>query len=159
QIDIGKARFGFCSQETCPSPPLRLHLTLLTGTCRINQSGGPGMKLLKTCALALFATGLVLPLANTNSVEGQAASEAQASMDLTTNVFVDQSPMYADRGEFEQVEGPADGIGPLFNNTSCAACHANPITGAESLVTELRAGHSDGHGNFVAATVTINDGA
>src|SRR5215470_1705358 len=99
------------------------------------------MKLLKICAFALFATGLVLPLAYTNSVEGQAASEAPASMDLTTNGFVDQSTMDADRGEFEQVEGPGDGIGPLYKNTSCAGCHANPVTGAESLVTELRAGH------------------
>jgi len=92
------------------------------------------------------------------SAQGQAATEAPTSLDLTTNGLVDQATMDDDRGEFEQVEGTSDGIGPLYNSNSCAACHANPITGVESLSTELRAGHLDDSGNFVPATVTLNDG-
>jgi len=66
--------------------------------------------------------------------------------------------MDSDRAEFEQIEGTGDGLGPLYNANSCAACHANPVTGAESMVSELRAGHYDEDENFVAATVTVNDG-
>jgi CxxC motif-containing protein (DUF1111 family) len=38
-------------------------------------------------------------------------------------------------------------------------CHQNPVTGGTSQFTEIRAGHKDANGNFVAATVPINDGA
>jgi len=38
-------------------------------------------------------------------------------------------------------------------------CHQNPVSGASSQFTEIRAGHLDKDGNFVAATVPINDGA
>jgi len=116
------------------------------------------MKAVKLCALILFFAGLVFPLGYTTSVQGEAATEAPTSMDLTTNGFVDQATMDKDRQEFEEIEGTGDGMGPLFNSNSCAACHANPITGAESLSTELRAGHNDDQGNFVPATVTLNDG-
>jgi len=33
------------------------------------------------------------------------------------------------------------GLGPVYNATSCAVCHQNPITGAASQVSEIRAGH------------------
>src|SRR5216110_3635256 len=52
----------------------------------------------------------------------------------------------------------ADGLGPVYNAQSCAECHQNPVTGAISQISELRAGHNDGSGNFVPATLTINDG-
>jgi hypothetical protein len=38
-------------------------------------------------------------------------------------------------------------------------CHQNPVTGGSSQFMEIRAGHLDANGNFVAATVPINDGA
>ncbi len=41
---------------------------------------------------------------------------------------------------------------------SCAECHQNPVSGGISQISELRAGHLDGSGNFVPATVTINVG-
>jgi CxxC motif-containing protein (DUF1111 family) len=117
------------------------------------------MNLTKVCTLALFAALLYLPFTRAVSVESQVASDAPTSIDLTTNGFVDQATMDSDRAEFEQIEGTGDGLGPLYNANSCAACHANPVTGAESMVSELRAGHYDEDENFVAATVTINDGA
>src|SRR5262249_40877428 len=116
------------------------------------------MKAVKVCILVLFFAGLVLPLGYSSTAQGEAATEAPTSMDLTTNGLVDQATLDGDRAEFEQVEGTSDGIGPLYNSNSCAACHANPITGAESLSTELRAGHNDDNGRFVPATVMLNDG-
>src|SRR5262249_46275788 len=116
------------------------------------------MKAVKVCALVLFFGCLVLPFGHARSAQGEAATEAPTSMDLTTNGLVDQATLDGDRTEFEQVEGTSDGIGPLYNSNSCAACHANPITGAESLSTELRAGHNDDNGSFVPATVMLNDG-
>jgi len=34
--------------------------------------------------------------------------------------------------DFEDVEGPEDGVGPVFNGSSCAECHAGPATGGGS---------------------------
>src|SRR5215469_4981349 len=116
------------------------------------------MKSVKVTCLALFLAGLILTLGSMHRVESEAATEAPSTLDLTTNGLVDQATLDDDRAEFEQVEGTSDGIGPLYNSNSCAACHANPITGVESLSTELRAGHLDDSGNFVPATVTLNDG-
>jgi len=54
-----------------------------------------------------------------------------------------------------------DGLGPVYNAQSCTECHQNPVTGAISQVSELRAGHKDGYGNFVDAPggSLINDRA
>jgi CxxC motif-containing protein (DUF1111 family) len=73
------------------------------------------------------------------------AAEAPTSFDLQTNGFVDQATMDAAREVFEEVETVADGIGPVFNGDSCAACHAQPAPGGHSLVVETRAGYFDGH--------------
>jgi CxxC motif-containing protein (DUF1111 family) len=52
----------------------------------------------------------------------------------------------------------ADGLGPVYNATSCVVCHQNPNSGAASQITELRVGHNDAAGNFVNPTIFINDG-
>jgi CxxC motif-containing protein (DUF1111 family) len=117
------------------------------------------MRILKISVLLLFAAALVLPFAYTSSVQGQAATEAPTGMDTLTNGMVDQPTHELDRAEFEQVEGIAEGLGPIYNAQSCRECHQNTVSGGISQVTELRAGHNDGFGNFVAATLTINDGA
>lgn len=36
-----------------------------------------------------------------------------------------------------------DGLGPVYNAQSCAECHQNPVSGAISQITELRAGFID----------------
>jgi CxxC motif-containing protein (DUF1111 family) len=79
-------------------------------------------------------------------VHVNAITEAPTGFDSTTNGFVVQADMDASRGAFETVETFADGIGPVFNNTSCVSCHQNPFTatGAGSQITELRAGHFNG---------------
>ncbi|HEY6214833.1 MAG TPA: di-heme oxidoredictase family protein, partial [Vicinamibacterales bacterium] len=49
----------------------------------------------------------------------------------------------------------------VYNAQSCAECHQSPVTGAGSQISELRAGHLDGSGNFVDAPggSLINDRA
>jgi CxxC motif-containing protein (DUF1111 family) len=63
-----------------------------------------------------------------------------------------------DQAHFEEQEDLTDGLGPVYNDKSCVNCHQNPVSGGISQITELRAGHQDNYGNFVPATVTINDG-
>lgn len=116
------------------------------------------MRILKISALLLFAAALVMPFAFTSSVEGQAGTEAPTGMDTLTNGFVDQATHDGDRATFEERDDVTRGLGPIFNAQSCGECHQNPVTGGISQITELRAGHNDANGNFVGATVTINDG-
>jgi CxxC motif-containing protein (DUF1111 family) len=44
------------------------------------------------------------------------------------------------RGEFEAVETPEGGLGPIFNGSSCAACHSAGGTGGASNETVTRFG-------------------
>lgn len=46
----------------------------------------------------------------------------------------------AGKAGFEEEEGDADGIGPVFNGRSCAECHAGPATGGSSDVLSTRIG-------------------
>src|SRR5215470_19948942 len=65
-----------------------------------------------------------------------------------------------DQTRFERRNGIDDGLGPVFNASSCADCHLNPVTGGPSQITEIRAGHLDPTtGAFVNPTIPINDGA
>jgi CxxC motif-containing protein (DUF1111 family) len=115
---------------------------------------------LKILIFFLFTVALALPVWSARPVESQAATEAPAGFDTLTNdaTFVSQATHDGDRDTFEEVDGVTKGLGPVFNAQSCAACHQNPVTGGISQISELRAGHSDGGGNFVPATLTINDG-
>jgi len=63
-----------------------------------------------------------------------------------------------DQQVYEQNKAIADGLGPVYNATSCVMCHQNPNSGAAGQITELRVGHHDANGNFVNPTVFINDG-
>jgi len=47
-----------------------------------------------------------------------------------------------DKAIFDDVDEIADGLGPVYNAQSCRECHQNPVTGAISQITELRAGHT-----------------
>jgi CxxC motif-containing protein (DUF1111 family) len=46
----------------------------------------------------------------------------------------------AGKVEFETDEEPADGLGPVFNDTSCARCHSAPAVGGGSAILETRFG-------------------
>ena len=125
---------------------------------------------LKRYLLAIPAGAFVVALA---TVAQQTATEAPAGFD-TPQVVQNPGSQSAGNGIaepggdtfaldqkiFETVEDPAtNGLGPVFNATSCAACHQNPATGGPSQITEIRIGHLDDNGNFVNPTITINDGA
>ena len=64
-----------------------------------------------------------------------------------------------DQVHFEEQETIANGLGPIYNEKSCANCHQNPVTGGISQITELRVGHRDSFGQFVNPTIFINNGA
>src|ERR1700738_1148986 len=115
-------------------------------------------RFLQVLALSLFAAALALPMWMSRPVQGQGATEAPTGFDTLTNGLVTQDVHDGDRATFEERDDVVKGLGPLYNAQSCAECHNNPVTGGISQVSELRAGHLDGSGNFVPATVTINDG-
>ena len=55
-----------------------------------------------------------------------------------------------DKVVFEEVDEIGDGLGPVYNAQSCRECHQNPVTGAISQITELRAGHTTNNTFFDA---------
>jgi CxxC motif-containing protein (DUF1111 family) len=113
--------------------------------------------------------GLVVTLA---TLAQQAATEAPAGFDTPTlaNNQGSQSTSNGipepagdtfalDQKVFETKHDASTGLGPVFNASSCAECHSNPVTGAASQFTEIRAGHRDDTGAFVNPSVPINGGA
>jgi len=120
------------------------------------------MKELKVLVVVLFGATLFLPIKS--MVEGQsivAAPEAPTGFDNLTNGFVSQVEFNKAKAAFEEREEIADGIGPVYNAQACVECHQNPVTGAISQITELRAGHVAANGAFVEAPggSLINDRA
>ena len=115
-------------------------------------------RLLRLLVFSLFVTALALPMWMSRPARGQGATEAPTGMDTLTNGLVTQAVHDGDRDTFEERDNVQKGLGPVYNAQSCAECHQNPVTGGISQISELRAGHNDGSGNFVPATLTINDG-
>jgi CxxC motif-containing protein (DUF1111 family) len=75
--------------------------------------------------------------------------EAPAGFTKASNGFEGQDAFDNDRAKFEEVEAITDGLGPVYNTTSCVGCHQNPITGSSSQIAELRAGHLGPDKKFV----------
>jgi CxxC motif-containing protein (DUF1111 family) len=120
--------------------------------------------LLCSCLLAAVAalgTGLA-------RVAAKSASEAPAGFNtpsfnstqsISNGIVEPPGDTFArDQQVYEENETVADGLGPVYNATSCVVCHQNPNSGAASQITELRVGHNDANGNFVNPTIFINDG-
>ena len=66
---------------------------------------------------------------------------------LLAGVTADQKATWiAGLQQFQVVDGPADGLGPIFNNQSCVSCHSQPVAagaitpGGASAVLETRFG-------------------
>jgi len=51
-----------------------------------------------------------------------------------------QADFAAGLQEFQSVETVDDGLGPIFNNVSCVACHSSPAPGGGSAILETRFG-------------------
>src|ERR1700756_99684 len=82
------------------------------------------------------------------------------SQSISNGIAQPAGDTYAlDQTTFEQDHDASTGLGPVFNARACVACRQSPVSGGSSQFTEIRAGHLDEDGNFVAATVPINDGA
>jgi cytochrome c553 len=101
-----------------------------------------------------LAGGAALALATAQTPPPEAAT----GIDNKTidTAFVSQADHAEDQDVFEERDGIAQGLGPVYNAQSCAECHQHPVTGGLSQISELRAGHLDSSGNFTAASVTIN---
>jgi CxxC motif-containing protein (DUF1111 family) len=94
------------------------------------------------------------------AVSGSGFVEAPTGFDGLSNGSVDPPTMAKAHDQFAEVEAPVpNGLGPLYNAVSCLDCHQSIADGGNSQVRELRAGHLDRHGNFVGATITLNDGS
>lgn len=85
--------------------------------------------------------------------------EAPAGFDNKSNGVVDDQTHQADQVKFDEVEGLADGLGPLYNGQSCRECHQNPTSGGGSQVTELRVGHLGPDHQFFNPSIPIAHGA
>jgi hypothetical protein len=75
----------------------------------------------------LFAGALLMVVVGVPLVYA-AAVDAPAGFDNLTNGFETQSQMDLDRAVFEEREGIADGLGPIYNAQSCTECHQNPVS-------------------------------
>jgi CxxC motif-containing protein (DUF1111 family) len=126
------------------------------------------MRILKLSAVTAFALVLALATASRSGVQSQTATEAPAAFDnqpvpgfFAGTTAQQQAAFNADLAVFEERDDIAKGLGPVYNAQSCAECHQNPVTGGISQITEFRAGHQDGFGNFVDAPggSLINDRA
>jgi CxxC motif-containing protein (DUF1111 family) len=85
--------------------------------------------------------------------------EAPSGFDNKSNGVVDDATHQADQVKFDEVEGLADGLGPLYNAQSCRECHQNPTSGGTSQITELRVGHLGPDGRFRNPEIPIAHGA
>jgi len=101
---------------------------------------------------------------------GQNAAEAPAGFDTPVDnsasqaqgngmVLAQNESFTDDMKTFMEEDDIAGGLGPVYNARGCVDCHANPVVGGGSIVSELRVGHHDAHGNFVNPTITLNDGS
>jgi CxxC motif-containing protein (DUF1111 family) len=101
---------------------------------------------------------------------GQNAAEAPAGFDTPVDnsaslaqgngmLLAQNETFIDDMKTFMEEDDIAGGLGPVYNARGCVDCHANPVVGGGSTVSELRAGHRDAHGNFVNPTITLNDGS
>lgn len=110
-------------------------------------------------------------------IGAQTIEQAPTGFDGLTNGSVDQPTMDAASETFQEVEAAVpNGLGPTYNETSCAHCHFNQAIGGASQVMVLRAGHYDrtrpawfrdfknrfdttgSSGTFVAATAVTSNG-
>ena len=82
--------------------------------------------------------------ADGSAIQVNAITEAPTGYDGLSNGFSTQADMDAAAEIFREIHAVEDGLGPVYNDTSCAACHHIPVLGGSSNVLELRVGHFNG---------------
>src|ERR1700682_5366057 len=90
--------------------------------------------------------------------DSQQVPEAPTGFNNKSTGMVDDATHQADQVKFDEVEGLADGLGPLYNAQSCRECHQSPVSGAASQVTELRVGHQGPDRRFRNPEIPIAHG-
>jgi CxxC motif-containing protein (DUF1111 family) len=88
----------------------------------------------------------------------QLPPEAATGFDGESNGTVGAADHLVDQAKFDETEGIADGLGPLYNAQSCRECHQSPLSGGISQVLELRIGHKAPDGTFRNPEIPINGG-
>jgi CxxC motif-containing protein (DUF1111 family) len=107
------------------------------------------MRSWKFLIVALFSMIVICASFTARPVASQSsATEAPAGFDEQTNGLTTQSVFLDDREVFVEQEFLEDGLGPVYNAQSCGECHQNPVAGANSQITELRAGRTVGSNFF-----------
>jgi CxxC motif-containing protein (DUF1111 family) len=96
---------------------------------------GKGLCLVVPAFLVFMVLGTPL-----DSGAGQ-AHHARQFGDPLGGLTADESARFeAGRDAFEEVEEADEGLGPTFNDRSCAACHSLPVTGGAGTQNETRFG-------------------
>jgi len=75
----------------------------------------------------------------------EAGDNTSAPQEVTTAIGdplpgTDATTFAAARDNFAQVEGIADGLGPVFNERACGNCHTTPVVGGSGNKIERRFG-------------------
>jgi len=111
-------------------------------------------------AIVLIGVAQQSPTEAPTGFDTPTLAQNPGSQSVSNGIAQPPGDTYAvDQTKFEQDHDASTGLGPVFNARACADCHQNPVSGGSSQFTEIRAGHNDNSGNFIAATVPINDGA
>jgi CxxC motif-containing protein (DUF1111 family) len=119
-----------------------------------------GLLLLGALAIVLAGVAQQAPTEPPTGFDTPTLAQNPGSQSVSNGIAEPPGDTYAlDQSKFEADHDASTGLGPVFNARACADCHQNPVSGGSSQFTEIRAGHLDANGNFVAATVPINDGA
>lgn len=83
---------------------------------------------LLVCVLITFPA-----LAQRRRAVNPGATPAAAPGDPVSGLTAEEAEAFADgRGDFVEIETVDDGLGPVFNERSCVACHSAPATGGGS---------------------------
>jgi CxxC motif-containing protein (DUF1111 family) len=112
-------------------------------------------------AVAALGTGLARVAAKsaTEAPAGFKTPSFNSAQSISNGIVEPPGDTFArDQQVYEENKAVEDGLGPVYNATSCVSCHQNPNSGSASQTTELRVGHNDANGNFVSPTIFINDG-
>jgi CxxC motif-containing protein (DUF1111 family) len=108
------------------------------------------------------AVGVVAQYSGTEAPAGfntPTLSENPGSQSVSNGIEEPPGDTFAlDQAQFERRHDPSNGLGPVFNATSCSECHQNGVSGAAGQTTEVRVGHKGPNGLFVNPTILINDG-
>ena len=89
--------------------------------------------LMVALSCALFSMTAFAQQRGRNRPSGGPPPPAQTAGAPLTGLSASQVAAFMDgRGEFTDVETIADGLGPVFNERSCVACHSVPAVGGGS---------------------------